>query len=63
MDKQTAATQAVNAGADAETAINTHGLYSPQARQAVADATVATLTADAAGCTRADYDAAHARRQ
>lgn len=63
MDKQTAADNAVEAGAVAATAINTHGLNSPQAAIALQVADGVTKGAKAQGCTKADFDAAHARRR
>jgi hypothetical protein len=62
MDKKEAAARAVDAGAVAETAMATHGSDSPQARQAVIDATVVTLLAEVVGCTRSDFDDAYDRR-
>lgn len=62
-DIQTAAALAVTAGAAAATAINTHGLTSPQALGALQTAYAVTQAAQKQGCTKTDFDAEHARRR
>jgi len=63
MSKQTAAARAVDAGTVAATAINSYGIGSPQALGALQAADSATRDAQAQGCTKADFDAEHARRR
>ncbi|MGW4784949.1 hypothetical protein [Streptomyces sp. NPDC004230] len=58
MNKKEAAQAAANAGRAVEQAIRSHGFDSPQARAAVTVAYNATRSAQAQGCTRADFDAA-----
>jgi hypothetical protein len=55
--KETAAAAAAAAGQAAEKAISNHGLYSPEARAAVANAYPLAKHAEAMGCTRDDYTA------
>jgi hypothetical protein len=62
VSKQSAADSAVEAGAVAAAAINMHGLDSPQAAIALQVAHGVTEGAKAQGCTKADFEAAHARR-
>ncbi|MFK0279947.1 hypothetical protein ACIQVL_05660 [Streptomyces sp. NPDC090499] len=63
MPKQDAAARAVDAGAVAAQAVNDYGLNSTQAIGALRAADNATRDAQAQGCTRADFDAEHARRR
>jgi hypothetical protein len=63
MDKQTAAARVVDAGTVAATAINSYGIGSPQALGALATADAVTREAQAQGCTKADFEAEHARRR
>jgi hypothetical protein len=62
MSKQTAAARAVDAGTVAVQAVKEHGLDSPQAADALQIAVAVTKAATAQGCTKADFDAEHARR-
>ncbi|MGW7726243.1 hypothetical protein [Streptomyces canus] len=62
MDKQTAAARAVDAGTVAAQAVNDYGVTSPQALRALQTAGQVMQEAQAQGCTKADFDAEHARR-
>ncbi|MFJ2961194.1 hypothetical protein ACIPIC_02655 [Streptomyces collinus] len=63
MGKKEAAKRAVDAGAVAAQAINDFGLNSAQASGALVTATQLTHQAEQQGCTKADFDAEHARRR
>lgn len=63
MSKQQAAARAIDAGTVAALAVNNYGLGSTEAYQALKTAADETTKAAAAGCTKADFDAEHARRQ
>lgn len=63
MSKKTAAARAVDAGTVAAQAVGDYGLGSPQALAALQTASAVTEQAKSAGCTKADFDAEHARRR
>ncbi|MFG3296064.1 hypothetical protein ACGF3G_45715 [Streptomyces sp. NPDC048179] len=63
MNTQDAAARAVDAGTVAAQAVNDYGLNSTQALIALQAADNATRDAQAQGCTKADFDAEHARRR
>ncbi|MET7688004.1 hypothetical protein ABZT06_08485 [Streptomyces sp. NPDC005483] len=62
MNKQEAAARAVDAGAVAAQAVNDYGIGSPQAYSALAAADAVMRDAQKQGCSKADFDAEHARR-
>lgn len=62
MDKKTAAARVVDAGTVAAQAVNDYGIDSHEALGALVTATAEMQAARAQGCTRADFDAEHARR-
>jgi len=63
VNKQTAAARAVDAGAVAVQAIADYGIGSPQAHGALATADAVMRDAQKQGCSKADFDAEHARRR
>lgn len=62
MSKQEAAALAVTFGTAAANVVNECGIDSPQGLHALAIADTVAQAAVAVGCTKADFDAEHARR-
>jgi ferritin-like metal-binding protein YciE len=63
VSRKNAAARAVDAGTVAAVAVNSYGIASPEAYSALKAAAEEGARAEAAGCTKADLDAEHARRQ
>ncbi|MCX4697014.1 hypothetical protein [Streptomyces sp. NBC_01373] len=63
MSRKDAAARAVDAGTVAAQAVGDYGLTSPQALSALQTANTVMQQAQSQGCTKADFDAEHARRR